>query len=251
MKNHNLKLKIDKDNFLPTITTLSAKFNVGGNNWRDKIKEIDELGLKKVAIFPTCLNKKQRQEMYSLLEKTQIKEVPFAHLRSDMPPEELDYLVERFKTQVFNIHTERQWPLQFDLSKYQKKIFMEYSFRELQEAEVSSFRGVCLDFSHMENDRLLHKEEYQRNLVLLNKYQIGCNHISAISKAPLVEREDGSGYSHKFPHHDKHTFNNLSEFGYLKNYPKEFFSNFCAIEVENSLADQLKVIDYIIKTLNS
>lgn len=245
-------MSITKEQFLPSITTISEKFEVpGGTSWRDKIKEIDELGLEKVAIFPTCLNKKQRQEMYNLLEKTKLKEIPFVHLRSDMPPEELDYLVERFKTQVFNIHTERQWPLQFDLSKYQKRIFVEYSFRELQEAEVSRFGGICLDFSHIENDRLLHIEEYQRNFNLLNKYQIGCNHIAAISKIPLAKREDGSASSHKFFHHDKHTFQNLSEFGYLKNYPKEFFSNFCAIEVENSLKEQLTVIEHIVSSLNN
>lgn len=244
-------MAINKEQFLPAITTLSAKFNIGGNDWRDKIKEIDELGLKKVAIFPTCLDKEQRQEMYNLLEKTQIEEIPFVHLRSDMPAQELDYLAERFKAQIFNIHTERQWPLQFDLSKYQKRIFVEYSFRELQEAEVSRFGGICLDFSHIENDRLLHTEEYQRNLSLLNKYQIGCNHIAAISKELIIEREDGSVSSHEHSHYDEHTFKDLSEFDYLKNYPKEWFSNFCAIEVENSLADQLKVIDYIVKTLNS
>ncbi|MDO8524558.1 MAG: hypothetical protein Q7R99_02935 [bacterium] len=241
MKNHNQKLKIEKDRFLPAITTLSAKFKVDGNSWKDKIKEIDELDLKKVAIFPTCLDKEQRQEMYGLLEKTQIEEIPFVHLRSDMSLEELNYLVERFKAKVFNIHTERQWPLKYDLSKYKQMIFMENAGYDLQVQDIEKFSGICLDFSHLENARLLFTDRFkaQENLLLL--YEIGCNHIAAISKTKQAT-EDGAYISF-----DKHIFKDLSEFDYLKNYPKEFFSNFCAIEVENSLAEQLKAIDYIVE----
>lgn len=247
-------MKIIKEQFLPAITTISAKFNVGGNSWQNKIKEIDELGLEKVAIFPTCLNREQRQEMYSLLEKTHIKEIPFVHLRSDMFLEELDYLVEKFKVQVFNIHTERQWPLQFDLSKYKRVIFIENARFPLQYQEIEKFGGICLDFSHLENEQLLFPEKYKEETELLLKHKIGCNHIAAISKVPLTETEEEgpfNPYKHKYIHHDKHIFENLGEFDYLKNYPKEFFSNYCAIEIENSLKEQLAAIEYIVSLLNN
>jgi len=234
-------MKLRKEQFLPAITTLSAKFKTDGNSWQDKIKEIDELGLEKVAIFPTCLNKEQRQEMYNLLEKTQLKEIPFVHLRSDMPPEELEYLIKKFNTQVFNTHSEKQYPLVCNLEKYRQQLFIENTFL-WDEQEVKNNAGLCLDFSHLESDRLLDQKKYGQRLAVIKKYKIGCNHIAAVSRNPLAETENGKTNS---LHFDKHSFQDLSEFDYLKNYPKEFFSEFCAIEVENSLKEQLKAIDYI------
>lgn len=239
-------MSLKKEQFLPAITTLSAKFKVEGNSWQEKIKEIDELGLEKVAIFPTCLNKEQRQEMYSLLEETGLKEIPFVHLRSDMSVEELDYLVKKFKTKVFNIHSEKQYPLAHNLEKYRKQLFIENTIL-WNEQEIKKFAGVCLDFSHLHDDELLCPEKYQINFGLLGKYKIGCNHIAAISKVSLTETEDGKA---NLLHYSKHLFQDLSEFDYLKNYPKEFFSQFCAIEIENSLAEQLKAIDYITNILS-
>ncbi len=236
--------RVKKEQFLPAITTLSAKFAVEGNSWQDKIKEIGELGLKKAAIFPTCLDKKQRQEMYGLLEKTGLKEIPFVHLRSDMSVKELEYLIKRFKTQVFNIHTEKQWPLDYDLSKYKPMIFIENAGFPLQGREIEKFGGICLDFSHLENDRLLYPKKFKEQKELLPHYKIGCNHIAAIGATKQLA-EDGTCVAF-----DKHIFNELSELDYLKNYPKGFFSNYIAIEVENSLKEQLKAIDYIVKILN-
>ncbi|MDD4990424.1 MAG: hypothetical protein PHW31_03910 [Candidatus Pacebacteria bacterium] len=238
-------MKIKKEQFLPAITTLSAKFVVEGNSWQDKIKEIGELGLKKAAIFPTCLDKNQRQEMYELLEKTGLKEIPFVHLRSDMSPEELEYLIKKFNTQAFNIHTEKQWPLDYDLLKYKPMIFVENAGFPLQTEEIEKFGGICLDFSHMENDRILFPERFKTQKDLLKKHKIGCNHIAAIGATQQLS-EDGTCVAF-----DKHIFNELSEFDYLKNYPFGFFSNYTAIEVENSLSDQLKAIDYICKILNN
>ncbi|MDP1995231.1 MAG: hypothetical protein Q8K40_08310, partial [Ignavibacteria bacterium] len=244
--NNNFTQMINKEQFLVSITTISEKFEVpGGTSWQDKIKEIDELGLKKVAVFPTCLNKEQRQKMYELLEKIGLKEIPFVHLRSDMPSEELEYLIKRFNTQIFNIHTERQWPLQPGLSKHKTMIFMENAGFPLQRREIEKFGGICLDFSHLENVRLLHPKSFKEQEELLLWYKIGCNHIAAIGATKQLT-EDGTCVAF-----DKHIFKELSEFDYLKNYPKEFFSNFCAVEVENSLKEQLQAIDYIVKILNS
>lgn len=230
---------INKEQFLPSITTISAKYGVSGNTWQDKIKEIDELGLKKVAIFSTCLNKEQRQEMYGLLKKTGLKEIPFVHIRSDMPAEELDYLAKKFKTKVFNIHSEKQYPFAHNLEKYHKQFFIENAFSSWDEQEIKKFAGLCLDFSHLENSRLLNQERYKHRLDILKKFKIGCNHVGPISKEKVFWPGDSE------ENYDRHLYSDLSEFDYLKNYPKEFFSNYIAIEVENSLADQLKAIDYI------
>ena len=63
---------------LPTITT------TWGSNWRVKIKEINEIGLKEIALFPTCLPKEKRKELYRLLEDSNIESIPLVHIRSDM-----------------------------------------------------------------------------------------------------------------------------------------------------------------------
>ena len=243
MKNEKPQFKIEKDYFLPAITTLSAKFKTSGTTWQDKIKEIDELHIERVAVFPTCLDKEQRQEMYDLLEKTKIKEIPFVHIRSDMALDELEYFVKRFKTQAFNTHTEKQWPLQHDLSKFKEIIFIENAGFPLDAEEIKSFAGICLDFSHLENDRIMSPERFKAQEKLLYQHKIGCNHIAAILKEKQ-QTEDGEGISF-----DRHYFKSLDEFDYLKKYPQEWFSQFCAIELENSLAEQLKVIDYIVNLL--
>ncbi len=228
---------INKEQFLVTITTIGDN---SASSWRDKIKEIDALGLEKIAIFPTCLNKEQRQEMYDLLEKTGLKEIPFVHIKSDMVTEELDYLQNHFKTQAFNTHTVRQYPFLHDLKSHYYHLFIENTW-PWDEQEVKNFAGLCLDFSHFHDAKLLRPNDYENNLNIIKKYPIGCNHISAMDKE--VNFYDGP--NGKQPFYSNHFFTDLSQFDYLKNYPKEFFSNFCAIEVENSLADQLKAIDYI------
>ncbi len=226
-------MKLKRKQLLPAITTTQ------GSNWREKIKEIDQLGLKKIAIFTTCLNKEERQEFFDLLEKTKLKEIPFVHLRSDQEPEELDYLIKRWKTKVFNMHSPREFPFKRDYKKYYQMLYIENTYASLDENEVKDFAGVCLDVSHLENDKLLHQERYKQNMAVLEKFPVGCNHISDIKPTLQLDLDGGPIYS-------IHSFKELSEFDYLKDYPQKYFSNYIAIELENSLKDQLKVIDYII-----
>ena len=82
------------------LTTITPK-----EEWKNKVKEIDELGIKEVALFPTCLNLEERKELYRLLENTKLERIPHVHIREeDTESWELDYLVKRYKTQVFNTH---------------------------------------------------------------------------------------------------------------------------------------------------
>lgn len=227
-------MKLKRKQFLVGVTTTR------NSNWREKVQEIDQLGLKKVAIFTTCLNKKQRQEFFDLLEKTKLKEIPFVHLRSDQEPEELDYLIKQWKTKVFNMHSQREFPFKHNYLKYYQMLYIENTYTPLSQKELKDFAGICLDLSHQENSKLLHKERYKNNEKALKKFPIGCNHISAIKPTAQLDL-DGK------PIYTIHSFEKLSEFDYLKNYPQKYFSNYIAIELENSLKDQLKVIDYILK----
>jgi len=213
-----------------------------GSDWRKKIKEIEKLGLKEAALFPTCLGKKERRDLYALLEKAGIKNIPFIHIRNDMAPQELDYLIEKFKAEAFNIHSDSEYPFIHDYSKHRKMIFIENVYSPLDEREIEKFGGVCLDVSHLENDRIHEPDKFRHNLKVLKKYLIGCNHLSCFQK---TSRKDENGYLRL----DSHFLKELSEMDYLKNYPKKYFSNIVAIELENTIKEQLKVIDYLIEKI--
>jgi hypothetical protein len=47
-----------------------------GSDWRSKIKEIDDLGIKEAEIFPTTLEPEQREEFYTHFEDFTIRHTP-------------------------------------------------------------------------------------------------------------------------------------------------------------------------------
>lgn len=228
-----------QNKILPSITTTN------NNDWRARIKEINELGggIEEIALFPTCLKEKERWEMYEEIQKLDIKSIPYCHLRNDMTLEELDYLVKKFNIRVFSTHMAVEFPISQDWAKYNKVIFIESVYHHLDEEELKKFGGICLDFGHMENDRILFREKFKHNLKMLEKYPIGCNHIGAIKKISRIDDMGEVRYNY-------HKLDELSEMDYLKSYPEKYFSQFCAIELENTIREQLKVKEYIINLLN-
>jgi len=221
---------------LPTITTKIK------SAWRDKVKEVKKLRLKEVALFLTCLNQKERKELYQLLKETNIGSIPFVHLRSDMELWELDYLVKHYQAKVFNTHTKRDFPFLYNLDRYKKIIYIENVYKPLDEAEIKEFAGICLDLSHLENARIFKPKIYKHNISLIEKYPPGCSHISP-NKNFLMLDED------KPLPEEPHYLKNLSELDYLKRYPLKYFGAFVAIELENTIAEQLKVIQCLKKIL--
>lgn len=226
---------LKKEQFLVSVTTTGE--------WKEKIKEINILSLERIALFTTFIELKERKELYSLLEKTNLKEVPFCHIRSDVELWELDYLKEKWNCKAFNLHTEREYPMKYDYSDYKDMIYIENIYFPLLKKEIKSFAGICLDLSHLESDRILYKEKYENNIKIIEKYKIGCNHISAITE-PYQDEKDHTVVS-------KHYMDDIKEMDYLKNYPDKYFSRYCAVELENSLEEQLKVIDYIVNQSKS
>jgi hypothetical protein len=212
------------------------------SDWRNKIKEARKLSVKELALFPTCLEEKERQELYFLLKKNNFKNVPFVHITNKMSLEELDFLIDEFNVQAFNIHTDREYPFIYDYSKHKKMIFIENVFFPLSEKEVKRFGGVCLDLTHLENDRVLQPEKYQENLKVIEKYSIGCNHLSCFTKKICLGKKGNLRL-------DRHLLKKIEQMDYLKKYPARYFSKFIAIELENSIKMQLKIKDYLIKKL--
>ncbi|MDD5569474.1 MAG: hypothetical protein PHG23_03625 [Candidatus Pacebacteria bacterium] len=218
--------------FFPTITTIKSA-------WPEKIKEATDLGLKEVAVFPTCLEAEQRKNLYNLLQKSTITSIPLVHLKSDMEIWELDYFVKKYNTQVFNTHSASEYPFNPEWMKYKNIICVENTFKAaLNEEELSSLGGICLDFAHLENDRLVDKEKFMLDTRCLEKFPIKCNHISAIKTT--FEVHDGEKI-----HYDNHKLVDNSELDYLRRYPLNYFSDFCAMEFHNKIAEQIMAIDYI------
>lgn len=210
----------------PTITTIYE------GEWKNKIKEVNELGIEEICVFPTNIEKEERKELYKSIKESSIKKVPFVHLRSDMDIDELDFFVNEFGTEVFNIHSGNKYPLIHDYSKYKDIIFVENHYGKTDEDLVNKFAGVCIDLAHLENTRRTSKENFEYNKDLIERHRIGCVHISAIRE----EEREGR--------YDSHTFKQLSEFDYVLDH-KEYLRGICAIELENSIREQLKVIDYL------
>lgn len=227
---------IAKKNILLSVTTTR------GANWRQMIKDIKIFGLKEIALFPTCLRAKERKEMYALLQKSGIKSVPVLHLRTDMPTEELDFFRKKYKTKIFTIHTKREYPLMHDWSAYRSLIYVENVYNVFDEGELKEFGGICLDITHLENDRVVAPKKFKKNFESLKIYPIGANHIAVFPGTRRIDEEGKVRY-------DSHKYKKLTDFDYLKKYPKRFFSPFLCLELENTLKEQMAAKAYLLKII--
>ncbi len=216
--------------------------------WKDKVKEIDKLGLKKIALFPTCLNLKQRKILYKLLENTGLKSISHVHLREqDFERWELDYLVRKYKTRVFNIHNrDRAKEFLEKNKKYRKIIFLENTvdFKNFAK-NLKLCGGICLDLSHYEDHaNVMKPKEYEMFGKLLKVNKIGINHVSAMSKNIEVYHDNFSGKDYYGK--NTHWFSDFKEFDYVKKY-KKYLADIISIELENPLKQQLEVKRYLEK----
>jgi hypothetical protein len=213
------------------------------SDWRGKIKEIDKLNLKEIALFPTFLKPAERRELYELLEKTGLESIPHVHLRGeDMPTSELDYFVEKYHTKVFNIHSPREFPVNYDYSKYKQILYLENTGFIPNENEINSLgNGLCVDFSHWSGAKKANQPIYEGFEKMVEKFTIGCGHISAVLDKLTY-------YPNGWASYDSHTFKSLSEFDYIKNYLK-YIPDTISIELENSFEEQLKVKEYLEKII--
>lgn len=208
-----------------------------------KIQQLERFKIKEIALFPTYINYDERQKLYRLLESSTIEKIPFVHLRNDMEIPEIDYLVRRFKTEIFNIHGKNPlYPFNIDLSKYAKRIYLETQIVVPPEEEFKRFAGVCLDVSHLRDFKTFSPEKHRRYLELLKKYPCGCGHISAINYLPHYYR---LGKNWCF---SQHRFYWLHQFNYIKQY-KNILPPLMALELENDIPQQLKAKEYIEKIL--
>ncbi len=219
------------------------------SDWRGKIKEIDELNIQEIALFPTYLKSNDRQELYRLLENSKLKSIPHVHLRDDMSKNEVDYLTKRFKTKLFNIHPNKEAYASIStFVEYKDNIFLEnlnlHSLHEI-ENNIEKVGGLCVDYSHWHN-RILKNEKNYDSLIrkLIDNYKIGCCHISSIYQEP----KEFDWCNETEPHYSGHYMYELYDLDYMKKY-LDFLPEIISLELENSFKEQLEAKEYLEKLI--
>lgn len=207
------------------------------------LSDLRRSSIRHIALFPTCLDKSERYALYNELETIPGLSIPHVHLRSDCSEEEIGYLSIRFGTMAFNIHprasTHPFGPLP---ERYASRIFIENidvpaEDEELVARGAASPGGLCPDFSHLENARLMgRKAVYERILSQLSRFKIGCCHISA------VRPDVPNLWSGEWDHHE---YSCLDDLSYLRAYKAYLPRQWASLELENSLKEQSAAISYL------
>ena len=207
-------------------------------HWQNKIKEIDKLNIEKVALFLECFNQHQIQEIYKALLSSKIKEIPLVHIKNRTKKEELNFLSKKFNSSYFTIHESGFYFLK-DWRGYHKNLYLEMDANNFifQSVEVNKIGGFCVDLSHFKVQ--LNKWSSEFEYILKRRHTahfFNCNHLN--------------GYSAK-DNYDLHTIRSLKDFDYLKSLPKFLFGDIIALEVENSISEQLEFKKYLSEFLGN
>lgn len=209
----------------------------GENNldWQLKLEEINELKIAKAAVFLSRFDKKERDNFYRFLLKSTIKEVPFVHLREDVTGEEVAFFINHFKTQYFNIH-EDHFAILDQWQGYWDKIYLEmnYDSQIHKDVKVRKIGGFCVDLAHFKAALARGSEEAYYTFLRRNKIKFACNHLNGYSP----EQQE-----------DVHLIKDLKDFDYLLSLPKYVFGQVIALEVDNSIHEQMRFREYLIKLL--
>ncbi|MFA5051920.1 MAG: hypothetical protein WC544_02550 [Patescibacteria group bacterium] len=207
------------------------------HDWKNKLREISKYHLKEIALFLEAFPPKERTGLLPALEASEVQAIPLVHLRDDTSREEIKMLKKRFKTKFFTIHE----------SHFSKKIlsrwrgFHKYLCLEMNadnsvasSVHVDAIGGFCIDCAHFKIEVSKQDDEYRYIIEHLKKSPAICNHIS--------------GYSYA-RNKDVHTPHQIRNFNYLTTLPKSLFGRILAIEIYNSITDQLTYAQYIKKNL--
>lgn len=200
-------------------------------DWRKLLAEVKKLKLKEISLFLTFADQQERARIYSALEKTDVKLIPHVHIRHDFLEEELDYLVQRYRTKAFTIHYSQYNSIK--KSRHLKKFFIETNRGPATIKSLKPFEkigGVCVDLSHLTRFKFLFKKDYQISLKAVEKFKVGCNHISAFDQK-----------KRQTPHY----ISRLADLDYLKDLDKKFFSRYICFEIGNPIREQLKFKEYV------
>ncbi len=220
-----------------------------GSNWKEKIKESYRYNITEVALFPTFLDLRERGSLYEMLEDSPIVSAPVVHLRDDMNEYELEMFIRRYKTKLFNIHPNKKGEKFLQrMRKFSDIIFIENNYQEKKFAYFNDewmmknqAGGVCLDLSHLEEERIFYPDIYKKTVNIVKRFPIDFNHVSPFGGNE--NRNDGGRVS-------SHFLTNWHQLNYLKNMPVNFFAGYIALEMENCFREQIiikKMVEGILK----
>ncbi len=149
--------------------------------------------------------------------------------------------MDRFGTELFNLHPVRQYPLRHTLSaEVRRKIAIENAFidRSIDLMDLSGFHGICMDVAHAEDLRRKNPEEFEKLERLVRKAPVLVNHVSLSGDAALIDSYGEVTYH-------THTRVEGGSLSYLRRYSQEFFGSIVAIELADSLADQMEFVPVV------
>ena len=205
-------------------------------DWKNKLLEIEKRKIKRIALFLEFYTKAQRKKIYEALLSSNIKKIPLVHIRNDMKKWELEFLEKNFKTKCFTIH-ENSFKYLNKWKGFHKKLFLELNYDNYvpQITKVEKIGGFCIDLSHFKasQERKAKDYKYVVEKCNKNKYFIG-NHLNGYSPYRKI---------------DLHTVRTLKDFDYLKTLPKFIFGKYIALEMFNSIEQQIKFKKYLYKML--
>ncbi len=214
--------------------SITGKENI---DWQEKLEEINQLGIKIVAVFLESFDKKERDNFYRFLLKSSIKRIPFVHLRDDVSKKEIEFFIDRYKTNYFNIH-EEHFEILDKWKGFWHKLYLEmnYDSEIAKDVKVRRIGGFCVDLSHLKSAIARGSEEAYYIFIRRHKIKFTCNHLNGYNPN---KRED------------KHTITSLKDFDYLTTLPKYVFGKIIALELGNSIKEQIKFKEYLTKLLDS
>lgn len=204
--------------------------------WEEKLNDINKLGIAEVALFLERFDQTQRKKIYRAILDSSLKNIPLCHIRNDMEIEELVFMEEKFKTKYFTIHEGSfsfldKWP------GFNKKLYLEMDANNYisQKVIVEKIGGFCVDFSHFKMAQTQWTKEFDYTYFKKEKIKFGCNHLNGYDE----EKND-----------DMHVVKSLKDFDYLKTLPKFLFSKVIALEMDNSISQQIKFRKYLVNLLS-
>jgi hypothetical protein len=205
------------------------------------LDDLERSSVRTIALFPTTLKPDERHKLYTRLEAIPGLKIPHVHLRSDCSDDEIASLVERFGTEVFNVHPAGSQTAYVPSSqRWLKQIYLENADALPEADQLTAFGGVCPDFSHWEAARRARDRAYDGFEALVRRFPAACCHISAIREG------DANPWNGRTDHHH---FTSLADFDYLDRYTEFFPPAWASLEVENSLNEQLEAIEYVNRRL--
>jgi hypothetical protein len=203
-----------------------------------KIKDANKLGITRAALFLEMVKDNERDSVYSALEKSKIKTLPLVHIRNGMHKDELKLLEKKYKSKCLTIH-EDSFKYLHKWNGHHKKLYLEMNYNDKipKDAKVEKIGGFCIDLSHFKSAKERGVIEY--NYIMkrkgLKKRFLG-NHLN--------------GYSSK-EKRDIHAVNNVKQFDYLLTLPKFVFGKYIALEMFNTIEEQIKYKKYLLRLLKN